>query len=142
MLIFILNTYHYLENAEMTPELHDGLISLSFEKVHDFFRTTLPNYLRRFIVRFLNCLKTLVSIPSFSLTRSPYIYIPRHSHYPTQIIFARFFKLASTGCFVRPLRNIILLWGSTSFWGISFTQGWQDWVLWVLVSILWRSICI
>jgi len=135
MLKFIFyNTCHYFENAEMTPVLHDGLISLSFEKVHDFFRTAHPNILRNFIVHFLNCLKTLVSVP-FSLMRSPYIYIPRHSHYLTQIIFARFFKLASTRCFVRPLRNIILFRDSPSFWGVSFTQSWQERVFWVLISI-------
>jgi len=66
MLKFIFyNTCHYFENAEMTPVLHDGLISLSFEKVHDFFRTAHPNILRNFIVHFLNCLKTLVSVPLF-----------------------------------------------------------------------------
>ena len=73
MPIFIFyNTFLYLQNAEMTPELHDNLINLSFDNLLDFFEIT--NILRPFIVRFLNCLKMLVSIPSFSITCSPYIY--------------------------------------------------------------------
>ena len=75
MLIYIFyNTFRHLENAEMTPELHDDLINLSLDNLLYFFKITYPNNLRFFIVRFLHCLKTLVSIPSFSLTRSPYIY--------------------------------------------------------------------
>jgi len=75
MLIFIFyNTFRHLENAEMTPELHDDLVNLSLDNLLDFFKITYPNHLRLFIVLLLSCLKTLVSIPSFSLTRSPYIY--------------------------------------------------------------------
>jgi len=71
MFIFY-NTFRHLENAEMTPELHDDLVSL--DNLLDFFKITYPNNLRLFIVRLLNCLKTLVSILSFLLTRSPCIY--------------------------------------------------------------------
>jgi hypothetical protein len=75
MLIYIFyNTFRHLENAEMTPKLHADLINLSLDNLLDFFKITYPNNLRLFIVRFLNCLKTLVSIPSLSLTRSPCIY--------------------------------------------------------------------
>jgi len=75
MFVFVFdNTSHYLKNAEMTPQLHDDLINLSFDNLLDFFKIVHLNHLRAFIVRFLNCLKTVVSIPSFSLTCSPYIY--------------------------------------------------------------------
>ena len=75
MFVFVVNnTSRYLENAEMTPELHDDLINLSFDNLLNFFKIVHLDFLRSFIVRFLKCLKTLVSIPSFSLTCSPYIY--------------------------------------------------------------------
>ena len=75
ILIFVFyNTVWHLENAEMTPELHDDLTDLSLNNLRDFFKITYPNRLRNFIVCFLNCLKKLVSTPSFSLIRSPYIY--------------------------------------------------------------------
>ena len=76
MVIFVFhNTSRYLENAEMTPELHDDLINLSLNNLLDFFfKSRYPNDPRLFIVDFLNCLKKLVSMPSFSLTCSPYIY--------------------------------------------------------------------
>jgi len=75
MLIFIFyNTFCHLGNAEMTPELHDDLVNLSLDNLLDFFKITYPNHLRRFIVLLLNYLKTLVSIPSFLLMCSPYIY--------------------------------------------------------------------
>jgi len=67
------NTFRYLENAEMIPEIHDDLTGLSFDKLRDFFKIT-PRRLQIFIVRFLKCLKKLVSMPPFSLTCSPYIY--------------------------------------------------------------------
>jgi hypothetical protein len=68
------STFWHLENAEMTPELHDDLTDLSLDNFRDFFKITSPDHLCIFIVRFLNCLKKLVSMPSFSLARSPCIY--------------------------------------------------------------------
>jgi len=69
MFVFVVNnTSRYLENAEMTPELHDDLINLSFDNLLNFFKIVHLGFLRSFIVRFLKCLKTLVSIPSFSFT--------------------------------------------------------------------------
>jgi hypothetical protein len=90
MLVFVYeNTCCHLENAEMTPELRDDLINLSFDNILDFFKIAYLDLLRIFIVRFFNCLKSLVSIPSFSLMRSPCIYafrdtaiIQRKSHLP------------------------------------------------------------
>ena len=61
----------------MTPELHEDLINLSFDNILDFFKMAHPYHYqleRLFLVQFLDCLKTLVSMPPFSLTRSPYIY--------------------------------------------------------------------
>ena len=74
MLIFVFhNTSRFLENAEMTRELHDDLINLSFDNLHDFFfKARYPNDLRLFIARLLNCLKKLVSMPSFYAF--PYIF--------------------------------------------------------------------
>lgn len=119
------DTFRHLENAEMTPELHDDLIHFSFDDLRDVFKLTYRSNLCIFATRFLSCLKTLVR-HHFTYVFSIYLCIPRHSHYPTQIIFARLFKLASTGCFVRPLKNIILFLDSPSCWEITFTQSWYD----------------
>ena len=61
------NTAYHIKNAEITPELHDDLISFSFDKLQDVlknYHTPIPNRFRytllTFIPRLLAALKQLV----------------------------------------------------------------------------------
>jgi len=63
----IATTIHHIKNAEITPELHDDLISFSFDKLQDVFKnnyTLIPDRrgdtLITFIPHLLVDLKRLV----------------------------------------------------------------------------------
>jgi TPP-dependent 2-oxoacid decarboxylase len=71
ILIFIFNnTTYYIENAEITPELHDDLINFSFDKLQDVFKNYHTFFNRHgftlltFIPYLLADLKKLVGIVS------------------------------------------------------------------------------